>query len=256
MVYISIAIFILCVFLMGGSIFSFVNVIADRLPENESIVKGRSHCDECRKQLKFIEMIPVFSYILLRGKCRHCGAKLSKRYFVTEFAGGILAIYTVYVYWWNPMQMIMAFVFIAVLACVFLIDMVTMTIPNKVVIAMFIVAVISIFVYNDLSIISRIIGFFDVSLPLLIITMAINGAFGGGDIKLMAATGIFLGWKLNLFALFVAIITGGIYGIVLLIKGGKNKNSHFAFGPFLAVGCVAALFWGESILNWYIGLFL
>lgn len=253
---IYILIFLFCIFFAGGSVFSFINVVADRLPNGESIVRGRSHCDKCNKTLNFIEMIPVFSYLFLRGKCSKCKNKLSIKYFLTELAGGFFALYCVYFYWGNLGEMLVAFFFISVLACVFLIDMKTMTIPNSIVIAVLITSIISIFVFDNISIVSRIIGFFNVSVPLLIMAIIINGAFGGGDIKLMAATGVFLGWKLNFLALFIAIVLGGAYGIFLIIKGNRDNKTHFAFGPFLAIGCVFSMFWGELVLNWYLGLFL
>ena len=94
-----------------------------------------------------------------------------------------------------------------------------------------------------------------VSLPLYLLTIPVPGAFGGGDIRLTAACGIFLGWKLNLLALFLAVMGGGIYGMWLLATKRKGKKDHFAFGPFLCVGMAIAMFAGENILNWYLGFF-
>ncbi len=256
MIVMSLVLFALCIFLMGGSVYSFVNLVADRLPENKPIVLGRSQCDSCGRVLGALDMIPVFSYIFLRGKCRSCKAPLSLKYFLTELAGGILALYMTYIYWGSWLQLVTGYIFVAILACVLLIDMATMSIPDRLVIAMAAVSVISVFIFRDIDIISRIIGFFSVSAPMLIIALAIDGAFGGGDIKLMAFTGFFLGWQLNLLSFFIAIITAGIYAVVLLTRYKKGEDRHFAFGPFLAISCTIAFFWGKEILNWYIGLFM
>ncbi|MDO4566903.1 MAG: A24 family peptidase, partial [Oscillospiraceae bacterium] len=101
----------------------------------------------------------------------------------------------------------------------------------------------------------RLIGVFAVSLPLLLITLFIPGAFGGGDIKLMAVCGFALGWRLALLAAFIGILTGGIYGVYLLAAKKKERKEHFAFAPFLSLGCAVSLLFGESILSWYLSLF-
>ena len=99
---------------------------------------------------------------------------------------------------------------------------------------------------------SRIIGFFSASVPMLLLALAIPGAFGGGDIKLMAACGAFLGWKRNLLALFFAVLGGGVWGIWLLLKKKATRTDAFAFGPFLCTGMAISLFWGERLLLWYL----
>lgn len=256
MIVLSFILFALCIFLMGGSVYSFVNLVADRLPEKKPIAAGRSRCDSCGRTLGALDMIPVFSYIFLRGKCRSCGVSLSIKYFLTELAGGILALYMTYIYWGSWFQLAAGYIFVAILACVLLVDMETMSIPNQLVAAMAVLSIISVFIFRDIDIISRIIGFFSVSAPMLIIALIKDGGFGGGDIKLMAFTGFFLGWQLNLLSFFIAIITGGVYAVMLLMRYKKGGDRHFAFGPFLAVSCTIAFFWGKEIINWYIGLFI
>ena len=242
MIVFSLILFALCIFLMGGSVYSFVNLVADRLPEKKPIALGRSVCDNCGRVLGAIDMIPVFSYIFLRGKCRSCKTSLSAKYFITELAGGIIALYMTYTYWGSWLQLVTGYIFVAILACVLLIDMETMSIPDQLVIAMAILSIISVFIFKDIDIISRVIGFFSVSVPMLIIALIKDGAFGGGDIKLMAFTGFFLGWQLNLLSFFIAIITAGVYAVGLLAHYKKGEDRHFAFGPFLAISCTIGLF--------------
>lgn len=129
-----------------------------------------------------------------------------------------------------------------------------MEIPNTLVIVVFVLGIISIFTMPGTSLPSRILGMFVVSVPLLLITILVPGAFGGGDIKLMAACGLFLGTKLTLLSFAFAVLTGGLYGIWLLVMKKKSGKEHFAFGPFLCLGMAAALFIGDRVWDWYAGL--
>lgn len=131
-------------------------------------------------------------------------------------------------------------------------DIRTMKIPDKLVLCSFVLGIIAIFTMPETDIASRIIGMFAGSLPLLLLTLMVPGAFGGGDIKLMAGCGFFLGTKPVLLSLVFAVLSGGIWGIVLLAGGRKGRKDHFAFGPFLCLGMVIAMFAGERILEWYL----
>lgn len=152
------------------------------------------------------------------------------------------------------LRLLLVVVFIGILIAISIVDIKTMEIPNGFVISVLICGIISIGVFPEIGIPDRIIGFFCVSLPLTIITLAVPGAFGGGDIKLMAAVGVFLGWRMNLVSLLLGILFGGLYGIYLLAGKKKDRKDHFAFGPFLCIGIVIAMFAGEALIRWYIGL--
>ena len=144
--------------------------------------------------------------------------------------------------------------YLIVLLVVVCVDQATMEIPNTFVIAALALGIISIFTMPGTSLSSRILGMFVVSVPLLLITLLVPGAFGGGDIKLMAACGLFLGTELILLSFAFAVLTGGLYGIWLLVMKKKSGKEHFAFGPFLCLGMAAALFIGDSVWDWYVGL--
>ncbi len=254
MIYIIQFIFYLLIFMAGAGIFSFLNVVIYRLPRKISFVTGRSHCPSCDATLRWYDMVPVFNWFYLRGKCRDCGARISPRYPAVEALGGVFALLCIYRFG-REAEAIAAFVFLAVLTVVAFIDADTMEIPNGLVIGILIIAIVAwacglVPGWRD-----RLIGFACVSVPMLLITLAIPGAFGGGDIKLMAAAGLFLGWKQCLVATFLAIVAGGLYGIFLLAARKKGRKEHFAFGPFLCAGMAAALFWGEPLLEWYLGLY-
>lgn len=244
---------ILFIWLFGASIFSFLNVVIYRVPRGMSFVKGYSHCPDCDHRLSGLDMIPVFSWMFLRGRCRYCGEKVSSRYTWIEFLGGCIALLCVFKIGYN-LAAVTVFAFLGMLTVVAFVDIDTMEIPNGFVITILIIGLISVGTMPGLSLVERIIGVFSVSLPLTLITLAVPGAFGGGDMKLMAACGLLLGWKLNLVSLFLAVLTGGLYGIYLLLSRKKGRKEHFAFGPFLCMGMFAAIFWGNQLMDWYLGL--
>lgn len=243
----------LLIFMAGASIFSFLNVVIYRLPRKISFVKGRSHCPSCGAELKWYDMVPVLNWFYLRGKCRVCKAPISFRYPAVEGLGGALALLC----FWKcgaSAQALTAFAFLGVLAVVTFVDADTMEIPNGLVLAAALTAAAA-WLFGEAPVWQeRLIGAVCVSVPMLLLTLAIPGAFGGGDIKLMCAAGLFLGWKLSLAAVFLAIVGGGLYGIFLLAARKKGKKEHFAFGPFLCAGMAVALFWGDSLIGWYLGL--
>lgn len=131
-------------------------------------------------------------------------------------------------------------------------DRKTMEIPDRYSLLLLIVGMISIKTMPGPALSERIAGMVSASGVLLLITWIVPGSFGGGDIKLLAAGGMLLGWKNSLVALFLAVLTGGIYGVILLRTGRKSRKEHFAFGPFLCFGMGISVLWGEKILDWYL----
>ena len=158
--------------------------------------------------------------------------------------------------YWHEINLCVVTVFslLTLLLIIAQIDQQTMEIPNGLVIACIVPAVMAVFAFPDVTLTERLIGFFSVSLPLFAITLAVPGAFGGGDIKLMAVIGFFLGWKMSLTAFMLAVFSGGIYGIGLLLSKKKGAKEHFAFGPFLCAGTALTLFVGEWLLSWYLSI--
>ena len=175
------------------------------------------------------------------------------RYLISIVLGGAAAVAS-QIYFESPAASVTVILFMGLLLVVGFVDWDTMEIPDSFVAAAFASGLLSVFTMPDTGILSRIIGIFAVSVPLLLLTLAVPGAFGGGDIKLMAGCGLFLGAKLCLLSLAFAVLTGGLYGIWLLLTRKKGGKEHFAFGPFLCVGMAAALFVGDWVLNWYMGL--
>ena len=158
--------------------------------------------------------------------------------------------------YWHEINLCVVTVFslLTLLLIIAQIDQQTMEIPNGLVIACIVPAAMAVFAFPDVTLTERLIGFFSVSLPLFAITLAVPGAFGGGDIKLMAVIGFFLGWKMSLTAFMLAVFSGGIYGIGLLLSKKKGAKEHFAFGTFLCAGTALTLFVGEWLLSWYLSI--
>lgn len=245
---------VLLIWFSGTAIFSFINVVIYRVPRNLSFVKGYSFCPGCCRRLLARDLIPVISWLRLGGCCRYCRNRIPARDTWIEILGGCLALLCVYKSGYTAAA-VTELVFLAILTAVAFVDWDTMQIPDGFVWSLLIVGLISFVTIRDQAFSGRLIGMVAVSLPLLLITVVVPGAFGGGDIKLMAACGLSLGWRLSLLSLFFAIITGGSYGIYLLAGRRKGRKDHFAFGPFLCIGMLLSLFWGEEVIRWYVQMY-
>lgn len=243
------------VFFTGTCVFSFLNVIVYRVPRRISFVKGFSVCPACGHRLGSLDLIPIFSYIFLRGKCRYCKAPIGNRDTLIEGLGGAAALLCIYKFE-NYGTALTVFAFFCVLTVVAFLDIDTMEIADGCHVAIVVLAVISVFTMPDIRIADRLIGLVCVSVPLVLITLFIAGAFGGGDIKLMAASGLFLGWKITLISSALAIFLGGGYGCYLLLTKKKERKDHFAFGPFLCIGMLIGVLYGQQIIDWYLGFLI
>lgn len=242
------------VFIVGMCIASFMNVVIYRVPNHLDFVKGRSFCPNCHNTLKPYDMIPVISWLLLGGKCRSCKSSISIRYPLIELTGGILAIWVFhhYMFTWDTL---LVFAFSMVLLVITMVDMDTMEIPNGFIISCLFCAIISIIIHPEISLFTRIIGFFVVSLPMYLINLIVQDSFGGGDIKLMAVCGILLGWQNIILASFIGIMLAGTYAVYLISSKKIDKKGHIAFGPYLCIGVFLSLLYGTQIINAYFSLF-
>lgn len=247
------------VFCFGIAIGSFLNVCIYRLPKEESLVKGASHCMTCNEKIKKRDLIPVLSWCLLKGKCRNCKAPISPRYTVVEALTGILfvLIFLRFKIDVNPLMAVLVSLLFAALIVVFFMDWDTQLISTPVVIFIALLGVaqtlMNLFLkkpVSDLEIKSQIIGFFIISVPFLLIELFSKGrAMGRGDVYLMAAAGLFLGVKAVVVAAFIGMLTGSVVGMILKHKTGSSK---FAFGPFLSIGIAAAALYGNELADMYL----
>ncbi|MDD3414408.1 MAG: prepilin peptidase [Lachnospiraceae bacterium] len=246
-------IFYIIVFVYGITIGSFVNVCIYRIPKKENIVNVRSHCMQCGYQLKWYDLVPLFSYVFLGGKCRKCKTKISIQYPIIEAVNGILYMLVFFVSGWNAVSILYC-LFASALLTLSIIDFRTYEIPFG--INLFILTLGLIHVAMDFDHwLQYAIGLMSVSIFLYVIYIATKGrGIGGGDVKLMAACGLLLGWKLNL----VGFLLGCILGSILhLIRMKVTKASHvLAMGPYLSLGVLLAALWGDRIINWYLAYLL
>lgn len=229
------------IFLAGSSIFSFLNVVIYRVPRHMDIIKTPSRCEMCGHTLSLAEMVPVFGWFLLRGRCRHCKAVISARYPAIEALGGGTGLLCVY-RWGIGVQALIAFGFLAVLTATAFVDIDTMKIPDGFVLAAGAAGVLSIPFFPAPGLTERLIGVCSVSAILLAFALIRSGGFGGGDIKLTAACGLFLGWRQSLTAFVLAVLLAGGYCIFMLAAGKLKRRSKFAFGAFLCFGMAVTLF--------------
>lgn len=242
----------LIVFVVGMIFGSFFNVIIYRLPKHLSIVLGRSKCPSCQNKIKSYDLIPVMSYLFLKGKCRHCGTKISIRYPIIELLTGVLWGFTFYQFGFQIISIFYC-IFASLLLILMFIDIDCMILPDSLILLIMINAIIIAFLQPEISLFNRSLGFLSVSGMMLVVSLIKNGGFGGGDIKLMMACGFLLGLKLVIMAFVFAIIIGGMQAIYLLfIK--KQKDIYMPFGPALCISCYFSVFYGEVILQWYLGL--
>ena len=241
------------IFLFGIVIGSFLNVCIFRIPNKEDIVKTGSHCMSCGYRLKWYDMIPVASFLALRGKCRKCGAKLSVQYPLIEAANGILYVCIV----WTgglSIESLLYCLMASALLVLSVIDFRTYEIPFG--INLFILALGLIRAATDLEhILNYLIGLLAVSIVLAVLYYATGGrAIGGGDVKLMAACGLLLGWKLIILAFLLGCVLGAVIHVIRMKVSGEGRV--LAMGPYLSLGVLIAALWGEQMLTWYFGRFL
>jgi len=255
------------IFISGAIVGSFLNVCIVRMPHEKSIVKPRSHCVHCQETIPWYDNIPFISYLILRGRCRFCGKGISSRYFLVEL---ITALMFLGLYWhfgltvilWPYLAMVAGFIVAT------FVDFEHRIIPDEISIGGMLIGIIfSLFIpqLHDVTVSGRslvLVHFHSLGLSLLgvlvgggsIYLMGLLGDFlfkkesmGGGDVKLMAMIGAFLGWKMAILAFFIAPFFGAVYGVIEKIR---VKDTAIAYGPFLVLGSLICLFWGDAIITW------
>jgi leader peptidase (prepilin peptidase)/N-methyltransferase len=238
--------------LMAGS---FITVVAHRVPRGESIVGPRSRCPACGVQIAAYDNVPVFSWLVLRGRARCCGAAISARYPLTELALGLLYAATVLVLWDDLGEVALGLVFVTVLMAVTLTDLERRIIPNKILIVGAVLAVVIAAVADPASLPERAIAAAAAGGLLFGAALAYPRGMGLGDVKLAATMGLFLGRNVGP-AILVALLAGSLVGMAIIAReGAAARKKAIPFGPFLALGGVVGLLAGNQIVDWYLGIF-
>lgn len=252
---------ILFLFILGLSIGSFLNVLIDRLPRRESIL-GRSYCEFCKKTLSWKDLIPALSFIYLRGKCRYCKAKLSYQYPIVEFITGLLFVLTIYYLPYTNfstnylVSSIYYLTIVSSLIVIFFSDLKYGIIPDKIIFPAVLVSLVYLFIIHNSLFIIHIASAIGAFLFFLFIYLITRGrGMGLGDVKLSFLIGLVLGFPGTIFALYIAFLTGGFIGIILILWKKKKLKYAIPFGPFLVIGCGVSLFFQDQIIQRLLGLF-
>jgi len=252
--------FIFIFALLGLAVGSFLNVCIDRLPQNKSIAFPPSHCEACQQKLAARDLIPVFSYLRLRGRCRYCQASIPRRLFWVELATGVVFALLAWHYGLSPALGIMIF-YACLFIVIFVIDLDHGLILNKVVYPSMIVALLLALLPQPWLTQWIVTGIANAALGgaigfgiFLLIAIISRGGMGWGDVKLVALIGLATGFPLVFLSIIMGAILGGIVAVAMVIAKKRKRRETIPFGPFLAVAAMITLLWGSYIMNWYLGL--
>ncbi len=240
---------------LGLVVGSFLNVVIYRLPRETSIVSPASHCPACKRRLKPLDMIPVISYIVFKGRCRYCSAPIGWRYPTMEALTAVVFVAAFLVAGWSFLLVKYLFIGSLLLAVAF-IDLEHYIIPDSLNIVLAAGGAVLTLLARDITLVQAVAGGAVVGGTLLLLGLLFQGGMGGGDIKLGAALGLALGWPLAPLGLVLGSLVGGISGLILMAAGLKGRRDAVPFGPFLALGAFLAVLWGERIIRWYVGIYL
>ena len=241
----------------AGLIFgSFATVVAHRMPRGESFAVGRSRCPGCGQTIAAYDNIPVVSWLLLRGRCRHCDARISARYPITELAMAVLFAATVVILGTGDAgELALGLVFCALLVVITLTDLERRVIPNAILAAGAVAALAIAAVSDPGSLGTRAIAAVAAGGFLLLVALAYPRGMGMGDVKLAAVMGLYLGRSVAP-ALVIAFAAGAFVGLALMVRRGASaRKQAVPFGPFMALGGLVALWYGDAIVDWYLGAF-
>jgi leader peptidase (prepilin peptidase)/N-methyltransferase len=242
--------------LVGGLLVgSFLTVVAHRVPRTQSVVGPRSRCPGCGNQIAAYDNVPLFSWLALRGRARCCGAAISARYPLTELTVGLLFAAVTLAFWEEPWEVALGLVFVSTLAAVTLTDLELKVIPNKILLAAAILALPIVLLGDPDSLPERAAAAVAAGGLLFAAALAYPQGMGLGDVKLAATMGLFLGQGVAP-ALLIALLAGSLVGLALIAREGvAARKRGIPFGPFLALGGVIALFFGERLIDLYLGTF-
>jgi len=264
------------VFSLGTAIGSFISVVIYRLhSKKKGIILSHSICSSCNKKLKWRHLIPIFSWLFLKGKCAYCGKKVSSHYLFLELFTGIIFLIT-FINWnfiqsyasitditvlnyhidWMIFQHFIYYIIVfSFLVVIFFYDLLYKEIPDKISIPAIGLAIAGGLVFGIPGIANMFIGA-GIIFGFFALQFFISKGkwIGGGDLRLGALMGLILGWETGILALILSYIIGSIISIILLVQGKVTKKSAIPFGPFLVMGTLIAVFYGKEIINWYLAL--
>jgi leader peptidase (prepilin peptidase)/N-methyltransferase len=256
---VPLVVFNIAIFLFGTIIGSFLNVCICRIPAGQSIVSPASRCPECGAAIRWYQNVPVVSYLLLRGRCASCGTAISLRYPLVETLTGLLFVWVWLRFGWQAATPLY-WVFAAALVVITFIDLDHQIIPDVISLPGIIVGFLTALAIPWLSWSDSLLGILLGGGSLFLVAEVYHRltgqeGMGGGDIKLLAMIGAFLGWKAILPVIFLGSLAGSLVGVPLMIAKRSDGKLAIPFGPFLTLGAIICLLWGRFLLVWYLGFF-
>ena len=251
-------VYILFALLFGMVVGSFLNVCICRMPHDQSVVSPPSHCPRCSYRIRWYDNIPIVSYLLLRGKCRGCGTHISLQYPLVELLNGMLAL-LLFLRFGPTLAFAALFVFCSALVVITFIDIEHQIIPDEISLPGIVIGFVLSFFLKGHSWLNSLLGILLGGGSLLLVAYAyqwLTGkeGMGGGDIKLLAMMGAFLGWKAIPFIIFASSLVGSVFGISMMLFQKKDSKLAIPFGPYLAFGAVLYIFYGKPLIQWYLNL--
>jgi leader peptidase (prepilin peptidase)/N-methyltransferase len=248
--------FSILAFIFGAVVGSFLNVCICRMPKDESIVSPPSHCPNCDYKIRWYDNIPLLSYTLLGGKCRGCGTHISLQYPVVEFLNGVLTL-ALFIRFGPTLPFLVLFLFCSALVVITFIDLEHQIIPDEISLSGIVLGFVFSFFLQGHSWLNSLLGILLGGGSLLLVAYGYQwltgkDGMGGGDIKLLAMMGAFLGWKAVPFIVFASSLVGSIVGITMMLVQKKNSKLAIPFGPYLAFGAVLYIFYGRQLIHWYL----
>ena len=242
----------------GALVGSFLNVCIFRLPKEESIIWPGSHCPHCKNAIKFYDNIPVVSYFLLRGRCRYCKGSISLQYPLVEGITALSSLFMI-IKFGPSLSYLVYFAFVSALIVITVIDLYHQIIPDVISLPGIGVGLLVSLIIPQITFSNSLIGVLLGGGSLFLVATLYQWLFkregmGGGDVKLLAMIGAFLGWKAVILTILLSSLIGSVTGITIMVLKGKNFKYAIPFGPFLSLGAVISLFYGKNIINWYLYL--
>ena len=248
-------------FVMGVCIGSFLNVCIYRIPRKEPLIFSRSHCTKCGTKLRAVDNIPLLSFIFLGGKCRTCKSNISMQYPIVELLTGLIFLLSYRYFGWG-LEFVSKVVFLSMLIVISFVDLEHRMIPDIISLSGMILGLGFSFLLKSITFWESLLGFLIGGVLLYLVALLGDLLFkkesmGGGDIKMAAMIGAFLGWQRLLAALFIAVALGAFVGVVSMLTSSRvRKDKIIPFGPFLALGAAICVFWGERLIEIYVRNFL
>lgn len=245
-------------FILGAVVGSFLNVCICRMPRDESIVSPPSHCPRCAYLIRWYDNIPLLSYLLLRGKCRGCGAHISIQYPVVELLNALLTL-ALFLRFGPSLSFLALFLFCSALVTITFIDLEHQIIPDEISLLGVAIGFLFSFFLPWQGWLNSLAGILLGGGSLLLVAWGYHRltgreGMGGGDIKLLAMMGAFLGWKSIPFIIFTSSLAGSVIGGSMMLFQRKDSKLAIPFGPYLAFGAVLYIFYGRSLIQWYFSL--